>query len=100
MRDEEIVQPAGPGKAHLVGRVEHGGGLLQQGARVIERDRLQEILRRHPGPAAEKMMQFGRADTGSFRDRFDLGLHAPVAANMSDGAADDFVIVSGALERG
>ena len=58
--DEQIVQPARPGQADLVGGVEHARGIAQQLARMIERERLQERLRRQPGPAAEQMMQFGR----------------------------------------
>ena len=79
VRDEQIVQPAGAGQADLVGRVEHAGRRAQQLARVVERQRLQEGLRRQPAPAAEQMMQIGGADAGGFRDGVDLGLRAPVA---------------------
>ena len=60
VRDEQIVQPAGAGQADLVGGVEHARRGAQQLARVVERERLQERLRRQPAPAAEQMMQIGR----------------------------------------
>ncbi len=37
-------------------------------------------------------MQFGRRDAGGFRNGFDLGLLAPMAADMADGAAHHVVI--------
>ena len=40
-------------------------------------------------------MQFGRRHAGRFGDGLDLGLLAPVAADMADGAAHDVVIVGG-----
>ena len=77
--DEQVVQPARAGQADLVGGVEHARGIAQQLARAVERQRLQERLRRQPGPAAEQVMQFGRRDAGGFGDLLDLGLRAPVA---------------------
>ena len=55
--DEEVVQPAGPGQADLVGRVEHGGGIGEQRAGMVEGERLDEGLRRQPRPAGEKPLQ-------------------------------------------
>ena len=40
-------------------------------------------------------MQFGRRDAGGFRDGLDLGLLAPMAADMADGAAHHVVIGGG-----
>ena len=37
-------------------------------------------------------MQFGRRNAGGLRDGFDLGLLAPMAADMADGAAHNVVI--------
>ena len=66
--DEQIVQAAGPGQPDLVGGVEHARGIAQQRARMIERDRLQEGLRRQAGPAAEQVMQLaGRHADGRRR---------------------------------
>ena len=59
---------------------------------MVERERLQERLRRQPAPAAEQMMQFGRGYAGGVRDDLDFGLRAPVSANMRDGAAHDVVV--------
>jgi len=42
MGDEQIVQPAGAGQADLVGGVEHARGIAQQGARAVERERLEK----------------------------------------------------------
>ena len=98
MRDEQIVQPAWAGKADLVGRVEHARRIAQQLPRAVERERLQESLRRQPRPAAEQVVQFGWRDAGGFRDGFDLGLLAPMAADVADGAADDLVIGGGRVE--
>ena len=92
VRDEQIVQPAGAGQADLVGGVEHACRRAQQVARVTERERLQERLRRQAAPAAEQMMQIGGGDAGGVGDGFDLGLRAPIAADMGDGAAHDVII--------
>ena len=89
---EQIVQAAGAGQPDLISGVEHARGIAQQLPRAVERERLQERLRRQPGPAAEQVMQFGRRDAGGFGDGFDLGLLAPMAADMADGAAHDVVI--------
>ena len=93
--DEQIVQPARAGQADFVGGVQHARRGAQQVARVVERERLQEGLRRQPAPAAEQMMQLGRRDAGGVGDGVDLGLRAPVAADMGDGAAHDVVIGRG-----
>ena len=87
--DEQIVQPARAGQADLIGGVEHARRIAQQLPRAVERERLQERLRREPRPAAEQMMQLGRGDAGGFGDGFDLGLVAPMIADVSDGAAHD-----------
>ena len=98
--DEQIVQPAGAGQADLVGGVEHACRGTQQVARVAQRERLQEGLRRQPAPAAEQMMQVGRRDAGGVGDRLDLGLRAPIAADMGDGAAHHVVIGRRGGQRG
>ena len=59
--DEQVVQPAGAGQADFVGGVEHARRIAQQLARAVERHRLQEGLRRQPGPAAEQVMQLDPA---------------------------------------
>ena len=99
MGDEQIVQPAGAGQADFVGGVEHACGIAQQLPRAVERQRLQERLRRQPGPAPEQMVQFGRRHAGGFGDGLDLGLLAPMAADMADGAAHHVVIGGGCGER-
>ncbi len=93
------MQPAGAGQADLISGVEHACGIAQQLPRAVERERLQERLRRQPGPAAEQMMQFRRRDAGGFGDGFDLGLLAPMAADMADGAAHHVVIGGGRGKR-
>ena len=64
--DEEVVQPARAGEADVIGRVEHGRRIAQKFARALDGDRLQERLRRQPGPALED-------DAGSARPK---GRHA------------------------
>ena len=96
--DEQVVQPAGAGEADLVGRVEHARAIAQQLARIVERDRLQEGLRRQPGPAAEQVVQLVRRHADRMRDLLDLGLRAPVLGNVGDGAAHDGVVVIGGLQ--
>ena len=97
--DEQVVQASGAGQADLVGGVEHARGIAQQIARAVEGERLQERFRRQPGPAAEQVVQLGRRDAGGFGDLFDLRLRAPVAADVSDGAAHDVVIGGGGGQR-
>ena len=60
---------------------------------MVEGQRLQEGLRREPGPAPEQVMQFGRRDARSFRDGVDIRLFAPIAADMGDGAPDHVVVI-------
>ena len=45
-------------------------------------------------------MQIGGADAGGFGDGVDLGLRAPMAADMGDGAAHDVVVGRRGGERG
>ena len=45
------------------------------------------------------MVQLGRRDAGRFGDGLDLGLLAPMAADMADGAAHHLVIGGGSGER-
>ena len=45
-------------------------------------------------------MQLGRRDAGGLGDGLDLGLLAPVAADMADGAAHHVVVGGGIGERG
>jgi hypothetical protein len=45
------------------------------------------------------MMQLGRRDASGFGDSFDLGLLAPVAADMADRLAHDVIIGRGASKR-
>ena len=98
--DEQVVQAAGTGQADLVGGVEHARGVAQQLPGAVERQRLQEGLRGQSRPAAEQVMQFGRRDAGGVGDGLDLGLLAPVAADMADGAAHHVVVGGGSGERG
>ena len=44
-------------------------------------------------------MQFGRRDAGGFGDGLDLGLLAPVAADMADGLAHHVVVGGRGGER-
>ena len=64
MGDEEIVQAAGAREPDFVSGVEQGDEVAQEVARVVERDRLQEGLRRQAGPAAEQVMEMrcGKSD--------------------------------------
>ena len=66
---------------------------------MIERQRLQERLGRQSGPAAEQMMQFGRAGAGGARDGVGVGLVAPVLGDVFDGAAHDIVVGDPAGQR-
>ena len=97
--DEQIVQPARARQADFVGGVEHARGIAQQLPRAVERQRLHKSLRGEPGPAAEQVMQLGRGDARRFGNGFDLGLLAPVLADIADGAAHHVVIGGGVIER-
>ena len=99
MGDEQVVQPARAGQSDFVSGVEHARGIAQQAAGAVQRERLQKRFRRQPGPAPEQMMQFGRRHAGRFGNGLDLGLLAPVAADMTDGAAHDVVIFGGLAQR-
>ena len=99
MGHEQIVQPAGTGQADFVSGVEHACGIAQQLPRAVERQRLQKCLRGDAGPAPEQMVQFGRRHAGGFGDGLDLGLLAPMAADMADGATHHGVIRGGGSER-
>src|SRR5690349_19197634 len=99
MGDEQVVQPAGTGKANLVGRVEDACAVTQQVSRAVESEGLEERLWGEPGPAAEQVMKFGRRDAGGFGDLLDLGLRAPVALDMGDGAANDVIVSGRGAER-
>ena len=44
-------------------------------------------------------MQFGWGDASGFGDGLDLGLLAPVAADVADGAAHHVVVGGGCRER-
>ena len=89
VRDEEVVQPARAGEPDLVGGVEHGRGLLQQRARMVERQRLQEGLRRKPGPAREELLQPRRLHADLCGDRLERRLVAPVRGDVFDHLTDD-----------
>ena len=56
MRHEQIVQPSRAGQADFISGVEYAGGIAQQLPRAVQRQRLQERLRRQPGPATEQVM--------------------------------------------
>jgi hypothetical protein len=90
--DEEVVQAAGTGKADLVARIEHARRIAQQAPRVVERDRLQERLRRQAGPAAEQVVQVCHRNADRVCDGFDFGLRAPLLRDEGDRIADDRVI--------
>src|SRR5512147_1770513 len=66
---------------------------------MVERERLQECLRRQPAPASEQVMQVGCGYAGGVRDDIDFGLGAPVSADMRNGAAHDVVICCRRRER-
>ncbi len=100
MGDEQIVQPPGAGEADLVGGIEHARGFAQQRPRMVEGEGLQKVLGGQPGPAPEQMMQLGGADAGGFRDVGDLGLGAPIAADMRDGAPHHVIVGGGVGEPG
>ena len=92
MGHEQIMQAARPGKPDFVAGIEHACRIAQQLSRAIERERLQKRFRRQPGPAPEQVVQFGRGHAGGFGNGLDLGLFAPMAADMADGFAHDLVI--------
>ncbi len=93
------MQPPGAGQADLVGGIEHARGFAQQHPRMVEGEGLQEGLRAEPGPAPKQMMQVGGADACGRRDIGDVGLRAPVAADMGDGAAHDVIVRGRVGER-
>ena len=64
MRDEQIVQTARAGQADLVGGVEQRQAVIQQAARMVHGDGLQEGFGRQTGPAGEKLLQRGRLKAG------------------------------------
>ena len=100
MRDEKVVQPAGSGQAHFVGRVENTGGLAQQRLGVIQRDCLQELLRRQSGPARKHTLQLDGLKTGFPGQLVQRGLLAPVFGDPLQGAANDVVVLRSLLADG
>ena len=100
MGDEEIMQAAGAGQAHLIGGVEDARGLAQQASRMVKRERRHERLRRQSGPAAEQMVQLGGRDPAGIGNLPDVRLGAPVFGDEGDGAAHHRIIVSRAAGGG
>ena len=92
MGDEQVVQPARPGQADVVGGVEHARRIAQQLARPLDRQRLQEGLRRQPGPALEHVLEVRRGETDMVGDRLDRRLVAPAGRDEFDRLAHDGVI--------
>ena len=92
VRHEEIMQASGTGEAKLVGGVQQAGAVLQQGLRVIEREGLQEGLRRDAGEAAEEMveMRFRQADMR--RDLVETGLPAPAGRHVFQRPAHAIIV--------
>ena len=100
LRGSRTDRAGGPGRtAHFVAGIEHACGVAQQLPRAVERERLQERLRRQSGPAAEQVMQFGRCDAGRLGNGFDFGLLTPMAADMADGLAHHVVVGGRSSER-
>ncbi len=58
MGDKKIVQSARPGKAQIISRIEHAGGIAQQPLGVVQCEGLHEGLRRETCPAPEQVVQF------------------------------------------
>ena len=96
--DEQVVQPARAGKADVVSRVEHGRRIAQKLARPLDGDRLQERLRRQPGPALEQVLEMGGREADMPGDRLDRRLVAVAGGDELDRAPDGGVV--GALGRG
>ena len=94
MGDEEIVQPAGAGHADLERGFEQRHALVEQFSRVVERDGLQESLRRQAGPAGEQLLQRGRRLADIRGQRLQRRLVAIVEADLLDDAADGFVVAA------
>ena len=90
--DEEVVQAARAGQADLVGRVEHARRVGEERLGVVERDRLQEGLRRQPAPAPEEVVHMGGRQPDMGGDRLERGLVAPALGDEGDDAAHALVI--------
>src|SRR5690606_33425996 len=97
--DEQVVEPARPGEAGVVGGVEDaarfGEGLLG----VRQRDGLEEPLGRGAGPAAEQPLGVERAQPDVRRHVGQRRLAVDVRAEVGDGRLDA-AVVSGFHGRG
>ena len=89
----------GPGEADLVGRVEHARRVGEQRLGVVERDRLQEGLRREPAPAPEEVVHMGRREADMLGDRFERGLVAPALRDEGDDAPHALVVAGRAVRQ-
>ena len=90
--DEQVMQPARAGEADVVGGVEHGRRIAQELARPLDGDRLQERLRRQPGPALEDVLEVRGGEADMPGDRLDRRLLAIAGRDELDRALDRRVI--------
>jgi hypothetical protein len=92
VRDEEVVQTAAAGEAHLVGGVEHAGRAFEERARVVHGDGLHELLGAQAAPALEELLAVRGAEPQVLGQTVERRLLGPGLGQEGDGAADEVVV--------
>src|SRR5690606_22382252 len=87
-RDDEIVQPAGAGKADVVRRLQNGSLACQCTTRGSPGHEGQVLLGRDPGPATEQAVEMKLRQPGLRGDLLEAGLLAIVLVDERDGPRD------------
>ena len=96
--DEEIVRPAGAGKARVVGGVEDGGRVGKPRLRVVEGQELAEALGRNPRPTPEQALEMPRAQADFPRHVAEFRLIAKTALQIGDRGFDPGVVAGVPLD--
>ena len=96
--DEEIVQPAGAGKARVVGGVEDGGRVGEPRLRVVEGQELAEALGRNPRPTPEQALEMPGTQADLPRHVAELRLIAKMALQPGDRGLDPGVVAGVPLD--
>src|SRR5271165_5708956 len=89
------MEPARAGEADVVSGVKHARRIAQKLARPLDGDRLEERLRRQPGPALEHVLEMGGREADMAGDRLDRRLVAIAFGDELDRALDGGVIRAG-----
>jgi hypothetical protein len=93
MGDEQVVQPAGAGKAKLEACIEHIRRLMQDRAGMVERHRCKKVLGRQTAPAAEQIGKRARGRPCSLGDRLDARLRVEVLRDKGDRPPHGLIVV-------